>query len=318
MAAVFTFPGKCGDALLQWPVAHHFHKQTGETFECWLDEKTCKPLVPLLEAQPGVSAVKLIGGVSNYSCGGQPWHFDLPTSAHDGNTVYHLGLRGFPQRQITLETFASAKVPITVSPETLSTEATISLAPFDAVEFHMDPLVTAGASALDTKNLYSRPGRIIHIKGPNRLLLHGQGVCPHNQATPTFWRFIAAIRGELESLFDEIVFVGSPDDLEVGMATYPLFKTFEDHGDLLKLAEYMAGSRAMIGCGSMPIVLAGCMRLPGIRVHDLIANGAPKVIWNNLSDNHINETEIGLRKAWPLWRDTFLLKKPLDSVPAVT
>ena len=145
MATVFTFPGKCGDAILQWPVAFHWGRETGEKFEVWLDETSCKPLVPLLEIQPNVESVKLMSGVENYNCGGQPFHMNLPTSAFSGNRIFHLGMRAMPVRQISLQTLTDSKVPVTVSPETFS---------------ETPCLVVPGAEKV------------------NRLVVHGQGVCP--------------------------------------------------------------------------------------------------------------------------------------------
>ena len=114
-------------------------------------------------------------------------------------------------------------------------------------------------------------------------------------------------RAELESLFDDIVFVGSDRDREVASNTYPGWKAFDDGGDFLRLANLLASSRAMIGCGSAPIALAGAMKIPAIRVHDAVGNNAPKVIWDNLGENQLNDTEVGLRKSWPVWRDKCLL-----------
>lgn len=280
MSVVFTMPGKLGDALHQLPVAYHWHKQTGEPFEVWADENTCKPLVPLLQSQPGVSEVKLIPGVENWNCGGQPFHMNLPTSAFQGNTVYHLGLRGFPVRQLTLQCLDSAKVPVDVDVETLTNE----------------------------------PSLVIEPQEPkNRLVVHGQGVCPHTRSTPSMWKFLSGVWGELNELFDEVVFVGSEDDLGTARIAYPDCKTFEDGGDFLKLAQLIAGSRCMIGAGSAPIVLAGLLKVPSIRVHDPIGNDAPKVIWNNLAPNSINETEPELRVGWPKFRDKFLVKQEIPA-----
>lgn len=273
MSTVFTCPGKMGDALHQTPIAYHWAKQHQAKATFWLDEKTCKPLVPLLEAQPWVESVELKGGVESYHCGGQPFHMNLPTSAFDGHTIYHLGLRGFPARQLTLECLQVSKVPVEVTPDVLATEPSLH------------------APVLEKKN---------------RLVLHGQPVYAHTRSVPTFWKFLAGIRGELESMFDEIVWVGNERDLEVGKRTYPEWGTFEDEGDFLELARYINGSRCMIGCGSAPIVLPGLLKVPAIRVHDPIANDAPKVIWSNLSHNNINDTEIGLRKEWPLFKAQFL------------
>ena len=77
MSTVFTCPGKLGDAIHQWPVAFWWHREHQEPYEAWLDEKTCKPLVSLIAAQPGCSAVILKAGIESYHCGGQPWNFGL-------------------------------------------------------------------------------------------------------------------------------------------------------------------------------------------------------------------------------------------------
>lgn len=283
MPTVMTMPGKLGDAVMQWPVAFHYHKQTGEQVEIWMDEKTCRGLVPLFEAQPAVSEVKLIGGIENYGCGGQPFHFDLPTSAFAGNSVYHLGMRAFPVRQLSLQCLNDCKVPITVSPEDFA----------------------------ETPSLI-----VADVEHANRLVVHGQSVCPHNGSTPTMWRFLSLVRDELEDLFDEIVFVGSEADREVGLSVYPHWGQYDDGGDFLKLARLIAGSKCMIGVGSSPITIAGALKVPAIRVHDRIGNDAPKVIWNNLGSNQVNDTHIELRKTWPVFRDRWLaqpVENPLDS-----
>ena len=277
MSTVMTMPGKIGDSLLQWPVAFWYGKQVGD-FELWLDEKTCKPLIPLFEAQPHVSKVKLIPGVEHWNCGGQPFHFDLPTSAFEGNTIFHLGLRMFPQRQISLETMANAKVPINVSQELFSST----------------PSIKAGTGKVE-----------------NRLVLHGQSVCPHNRQTPQFWKFLASVRDEIGDMFDDVVFVGNDRDREIGRRTYPGWHEFVDDGDFLKLADLIADSRAFIGVGSSPVALAGLLKVPAIRVHDNIADNMPRIIWSNLGENQLNDSELGLRKSWPEWRDRWL--KPIDA-----
>ena len=274
MSTIFTMPGKTGDSVLQFPVIHHWHKQTGEKCEIWMDEKTCKPLVNLFAAQPAVESVKLVEGVENYNCGGQPFHMNLPTSAYSGNNIYHLGFRAFPIRQISLQTLNDAKVPVTVDPETFANE----------------PYLTVG--------------EVVKV---NRLVLHGQGICPHNRQTPTFWRFLASIRDEVNDTYDEVTFVGSPDDLEVAKETYPDWNTYSDDGDFLVLARFIAASRAMIGCGSSPITIAGALKVPAVRVHDMIGNDAPRVIWDNGGENQLNDTHVGLRTSYPEWRDRFIL-----------
>ena len=307
MSVVFTCPGKMGDALHQLPVVYHWAKASGERAEMWLDKKTCAPLVPLYKAQPWVVKVELLDGVESYNCGGQPFHMNLPTSAFEGHTIYHLGLRSFPVRQLTLECLKVSKVPVEVDPDTLASEVCLVTLPKDCVDIQIDPIYGPTSKlGIDVKDLYARPGRVITVDGPRRLILHGQAVYAHTNNSPSFWKFIAGVRAELESLFDEIVFVGSERDLEVGARTYPDWKTFDDGGDFLKLASFIAASKAMIGCGSAPIVLAGLLKVPAIRVHDPIGDNAPKVIWSNMAHNNINCRETELRRTWPHFRNNHL------------
>jgi hypothetical protein len=270
---IFTFPGKCGDAIMQFPVAYHWAKQHDAKFTCWMDEKSCKMVAPLFAAQPCVEKVEFKSGIANYNCGGQPWHFDLNNSEFAGRNVYHLGFRSFPERQLTLESLERSNVPVLVDVATLA-----NTNPFE--------VPTSGEKV-------------------NRLVLHGQGVCPHTRATPNFWKFLAANRKEIVNLFDEIVFIGSPQDREVGSIAYPEWGSFDDVGDFLKLAELMVNSRAVIGCGSSSVALAGALKVPCIRVHDPIGE-FPRRIWDSLGDNQLNDTEIGLRTSWPEWRDKWL------------
>tara|TARA_R110000868_G_scaffold132332_2_gene343045 strand:- start:1161 stop:1613 length:453 start_codon:yes stop_codon:yes gene_type:complete len=147
------------------------------------------------------------------------------------------------------------------------------------------------------------------------LVLHGQPAYAHTGTTPTFWKFIAGVRAELEDLFENITFVGAPRDLETAERIYPDWDRYDDGGDLKKTADLVQHSDCMIGCGSAPIVLAGLLRVPGIRVHDAIAGDAPKVIWSNIGDDQVNATEIELRRDWPTFRDKYL-KKPLAETVA--
>lgn len=270
---VFTWPGKSGDALHQWPVARQWAKQTGKKFTCWLDEKTCAIVAPLFAAQPCVEKVEYKPGITGYNCGGQPWHFDLPTSDFEGRTIYHLGLRRFPDRQLTLECFENAKVPVEFSPDE------IARAPM----FHVEPLPHKGRTCV----------------------LHGQAVCPHTKSTPGFWKFLLSVHEELERDFDEVVWVGNARDLEVGTRTYPQWGQFADGGSFLELARFMAGAQLVIGVGSSIVALGGALKVPTVRVHDPIGDHA-KRIWDNLAHNSINETEMALRKAWPEFKEQHL------------
>lgn len=275
---IFTLPGKLGDALLQWPIAFHWAKQTGQKFTAWVDENSLKPLIPLLEAQECVEKVEAKPGIINYNCGGQPWHFDLDTEEYKDKLVYHLGLRGFPQRQITLETLASSRVPVNVSQDDLASTPVFSTNP----------------------DRFPKIGR--------RLVLHGQGVYAHTKSSPTFWRFLHSISGELQDLFPEIFFVGDKDDLGCARETYPKWGEFDDKGNMKDLADFMAGSDMVIGCGSSMVAMAGALKVPCIRVHDPIGQN-PRMVWDNLGDNQLNRTEIELRTEWPNFRDRWLLQE---------
>lgn len=275
MSTVFYCPGRMGDSLHQWPVAFWWHRETGQPFEMWIDEPTCAPLKPLYEIQPGVSKVVLTNQSKAYNCGGQPWGGDFPMELHAEHTIYSLGLRAFPSRQLTLQAFQDCVVKPQVEPDVLAET----------------PCLTVPAEPK-----------------ANRVVLHGTGICHHNKQTPAFWRFLAGIRGELEAAFDEIVFVGSDRDREVGAATYPNWTTWSDDGDFAKLASYIAASRLMIGCGSAPVVLAGLLKVPAIRVHDPLGD-APKVIWSNLGKTQLNATELELRTLWPEFRDTYVTQE---------
>ena len=271
MSTVFTFPGRAGDALLQFPVAYQWSKATGDKFTCWLDERSCKMVAPLFAAQTCVEAVEFKPGIEGYPCGGQPFHFDLPTSEFKDRTIFHMGFRSFPQRQITLETLENAKLPVKIDRQDLAHESCFM--------FHVEP--------------------------KNRLILHGNPVCPHTKTTPGFWKFLASITSEISELFDEIVWVGDKRDREIGTRTYPQWKDFDDGGSFLEVAKLMAGSKAVIACGSSMAALGQVLKVPTIRVHDPIGNH-PRVIWSGLGESQLNLTEIELREAWPQWRDRWI------------
>lgn len=271
---VFTFPGKSGDAIMQWPVAFQWHKDTGKKFSCWMDENTCKIVKPLFEAQPCVDSVELKPGIESWHCGGQPWHFGLDTKDFEGRTIYHLGMRSFPVRQITLQTLEDAKLPVEIDREALSNDPCFDVGP---------------------------------VEKKNRVVLHGQPVCPHNRQTPQFWKFLSTIYPWMLASFDEIVFVGSERDREIGVRTYPSASEYDDGGNALTLARLIAGSRLVIGTGSFVATIGGALKIPTIRVHDPIGNH-PKVLWSNLGENQMNEGELELRKMWPDFRDKWLNK----------
>jgi ADP-heptose:LPS heptosyltransferase len=139
-------------------------------------------------------------------------------------------------------------------------------------------------------------------------VLHGQTVYAHTKSSPGFWKFLRSVRGELARDFDEVVWVGSERDREVGKRLYPEWKDFDDHGSFLELAQLIAGSDLVVGVGSSVVALAGALKVPCVRVHDPIGDHA-KRIWDNLAHNSINDTEVDLRKTWPTFRDEHLKAK---------
>ena len=97
MTSAFYFPGKAGDAILQWPVAYHWAKQNAQKIEVWLDRKSCQCLENLFRAQSIVADVRLFDHTKNYSCGGQPWQGDFTTADHIEHTIIPMGLHAFPK-----------------------------------------------------------------------------------------------------------------------------------------------------------------------------------------------------------------------------
>lgn len=272
---VASFPGKIGDALLQWPVMYQWAKKTGKQFECWLDENSLKPLVPLFEAQPCVSKVKLIPGIKHWRLGGQPFDFGLTTEDHLEHEIYHMGFRRFPDRAITLQTL-------------------------EALPFDLDRDALAQGPSLFVDRPYEG----------NRVVLHGTFQA-HMTGVPNFWRFLNRVRPDLAQWFDQLVFVGTPAERERAMELYgkptderikPVFpgewRDFDDKGDFYELAKLVAGSTMVIGAGSCVVALAGALKIPSLRVHDPIGD-APRVIWSNLGPLQFNETERDLREIWP-------------------
>lgn len=275
MSTVFTMPGKMGDAILQWPVVAAWVKKTGKTCTIWADRQTCKPLVNLFKNQNGVEDVVLMDGVESYHCGGQPFHMNIPTEMFEGKTVYHLGMREFPQRQISAQSLLDSRVPV------------------------------------EREDLPGKSLQFDYSEKQNRLILHGQSFYGNSSTVPSVWKFINSIKDELAANFKEIVFVGTPADLEVSKRTYPEWETFDDGGDVEKTAKLMDASRAFIGCGSSMAALAGAVGIPAVRVHDPIGN-FPKNIWSNLGEAQLNATHVELRKEWEPWSRKFLYNQTWD------
>jgi hypothetical protein len=209
-STVFSFPGKAGDSIHQWPVAWWWAKENGKRFTCWMDERSCKVVAPLFAAQPCVEKVEFKPGIEHYNCGGQPWHFDLPASEYENVEAHHLGLRNFPQRQLTLEALHASQLGLSVTQDQLAETPTIE-APGE-VEGFSGPRTSASCTAKPS----TRTPR----------------------GTPKFWTFISDIAPELSEMFHRLVFVGNDRDREVAKRTIPM-GDHDDHGSFLELAKLM-------------------------------------------------------------------------------
>jgi hypothetical protein len=281
----FFLPGKTGDALLQWAVADLYLKEQDEKAEVWLDQGSCKILVPLFEAQPRVTAVKLVGPSENYACGGQPWQGKFTTEQHIEYEIVPMGFRQFPARQITLQT--ALDFPFKVDTHRLATEVAFDVGP---------------------------------IEKKNICVVHGT-FQSHTSGTPRFWKFFYDVQADLLAAFDRIVFTGSPSERARATELYhgDRYDQFDDHSSFLELARYMAGASLVVGSGSSGCALGSVLKVPTIRIHDPIGEH-PKVIWSGLGDNQWNLTEVEARKAWPKLKRS-LLQSPEPSsekIPTLT
>jgi ADP-heptose:LPS heptosyltransferase len=91
----------------------------------------------------------------------------------------------------------------------------------------------------------------------------------------------------LNKEFDEIVFVGSASDRR--LHTKWLNATeFVDHGDWIKLVDFMQDARLVMGVGSSMVALAGALKVPSIRVHDYIKDFPDHTIFSNFGPKQWN------------------------------
>lgn len=269
MSLVFTMPGKIGDALLQFPAIYWHCNDTRQKATLWLDEKTLRPLSNLFIAQPCIEAVEFKSGIENYNCGGQPFDFGLKIADHMDHEIHHCGFRKFPTKQITLET--------------------------------LDNLAGLQIARRDTNTCLT----VIHGIPPHRrLVLHGK-FTSHASGVPSFWKFLSDHAAELQNLYEEIVFVGTPAERRRALELYPNWAAYDDGGDFLHLAQFMAPAEAVIACGSSVAALGGLLGVPTLRIHDPIGE-APKIIWSNLGQNQFNLTEEELRTEWSAVRSSFV------------
>lgn len=269
MNPVAYLPGKLGDSILQWPAIRLWSRKIGKPVDIWLDQ-SAKQIKPLLEVQPEVAEVKVTNYSVDYTCGGRPWDGNFPTEVHAEREIVSFGLRGFPSRQITLQTLNDV-------PLGLGTQIP------DEPQFDLGPVMSE-----------------------NRVVLHGN-FASHHAGVPGFWKFLNRVKADLEDRFEQFVFVGTDGERGRALELYPTWSGYADDGDFLVLARLIAGSRLVLACGSSVAALGGALRVPTVRVHDPIGEH-PKVIWSNLGQNQINETEAALRKYWSVFRDRWVPK----------
>jgi hypothetical protein len=182
--------------------------------------------------------VVLLPGIISWHNGGQPFDFHMLKEHYaEWEKVYHLGYRHQPTKQLTLET--ADVVDFKLDLEALALERSI----FGSVE------------SLGTRS--------------SRLLLHGTRICPHTGNPPAFWDALEQVYPFLTTRFNEIVFIGSESDRRI-YSRWEGATHFDDGGDWLKLVDFMQDSTLLIGCGSSNVALAGCVKLPTIRIHDPI------------------------------------------------
>jgi hypothetical protein len=101
---LFTFPGKMGDCLHQWPVARAWAAEHDQQISVGID-RSVRPIADLLRSQACVKEVIELEGVSGYDVGGQPFDFGWGTEPRGWDEVFHLGFREFPEKGLLRATY---------------------------------------------------------------------------------------------------------------------------------------------------------------------------------------------------------------------
>jgi hypothetical protein len=251
VSTIWTFPGKIGDCFLQWPVARRWADQNLAQFGVAVSE-ALRPIVPLLECQPGVTGVQVWPGITNFSCGGQPWDFGVRVAEGYGQ-VFHAGFRKMPTYMITQ--FVRDQLGFTISSAEL------------------------GAQSLFVGERYTH----------RMLVIHGT-LRTHRNDLPRIWPMVRAIEAELHDLFPQGVFVvGTPEELDYS-EKWIEGRLFNDQANWLKLAQFLNRASVVIGAGSSVAALAGSLGIPCVRVHDDV-NGLPAHVWSHPGPDQLNLTE---------------------------
>lgn len=256
---LWTFPGKIGDAILQFGVMRGWLDATGKGADVQISE-IVEPIGKILEIQPGVESVKVATNrITSYHMGGQPWDFGYKADELNGYSgVYHCGLRSFPTTQITKFTRDALGLEDVVSDQALE-----------------KPCLQVPAIA---------------GLGERRLLIHPRRVGQHG-GDPLFWSVMRRLLDQgLRERFGSLVVVGTREERLDAQARLGLRTSFADGGDWLALAQYVQGAALLIDAGTGVAPLAAALGVPCIRIHDPIGNH-PKEIWSNPQPNQLNYDE---------------------------
>ena len=248
-----TFPGKIGDALMQWPCAYFYWKETGNKFTVLLDQSiSC--LKNLFTFQECVKEVLILDRMENWRCGGQPYDFALTKEEKSKwDNIYHMGFRQLPEKQLTLQ--AAENIPIKSDREEFSKQS-----------------IFVGDRKLKSA-----------------LIVHGSAGTHHGiHAKPRVWDVFGVCEGFFRKAFDEIIFVGNKEDSDT-KDTLGYEGTFlDDGGDLLPTAAIMNGAEFVLGAGSCMVALAGTLGIPSLRIHDPLWGAEDYRLWGFLGKQHGN------------------------------
>lgn len=271
MKTLWTFPGKIGDALLQFGVAAAWMQQTGESIDVRISEGV-EPIGGLLKAQPGVASVEVMtNAITSYHMGGQPWDFGLGEAVEGYDKVFHCGFRRFPTHQITR--FTRDELGLTeITDEDLATEYLLN------------------------------PGSEPQVA--NRLLIHPRRI-GQNGGDPLFWKVMTQLLADdIASLFNSVYVIGTREERLDARSRLDLGLALTDDGDWAKLADILSTSAMLIDAGSGIAPLAGALGTPTIRIHDDIM-GQPKEIWDNpqpwfmnIDENYNTEAVYDFIRRW--------------------
>ena len=174
MSVLFTFPGKIGDTLHQWPLVFHWAREQQKKIVVGLEATSLGPLVRLFRNQPCVEDVAMLYGIEHWGVGGQPWDFGFKTADYDKwDAVHHMGFRAMPNKRLTL--FQQNVLKVAASHSEIA--ETPSLVP----------------CASEVKK--------------SKCVIHG------TQNSGNLWRLMSECDNLIRRCFEQVVFVGSGVDL---------------------------------------------------------------------------------------------------------